>query len=172
MYAAVVVMSLPELELVETATAYGEAYFPYIPGLLSFREVPVLLEAFQALKRLPDAVICDGQGIAHPRGFGLAAHLGLLLDLPTVGCAKTRLIGEHRPAGMRKGSAAALKIDGKTVGKVLRTRTGVKPVYVSPGNKLDVESSVKLVCLCSKYRVPEPTRHAHMLCNRLRACAV
>ena len=168
-YAGIVVLSLPDLAVVEKITVEGRAVFPYIPGLLSFRELPVVLQAFRKLKSYPDAVICDGQGIAHPRGFGLAAHCGLLLDLPTVGCAKSRLIGKHGSVSSKRWSTKPLLIDGKIVGQVVRSKAGVKPLYVSPGNNIDIPSSLQLIrhCTC-RYRLPEPTRQAHLLVNRFR----
>ncbi len=169
LYAAVLVMRLPELEIVETQLVKAKATFPYIPGLLSFRELPAVVRAFEKLKTVPDAVLCDGQGIAHPRGFGLAAHLGLLLDLPAAGCAKTLLVGECKRVADRRWSKADLIYKDAVVGTVLRTRAGVKPVYVSPGHKIDLEGSVALVRQCvGKYRLPEPTRQAHLIVNEFR----
>ncbi len=168
-FAAVVVLSFPELEPVEEAFAVDRVAFPYIPGLLSFRELPVLLDAFRSLQTVPDAVLVDGQGIAHPRRLGIASHLGLWLDLPTVGCAKSRLCGEHPPAGSRRGDRVPLSVAGECVGTVLTTRDGVKPLYISPGHKTDVAAATALALACSRrYRLPEPTRLAHHLTNRLR----
>ncbi len=168
-YAAVVVLKLPELEAVEIATAVDMASFPYVPGLLSFREIPILIQAFKKLKQTPDIVLCDGQGIAHPRGIGLASHLGLFLGLPTVGCAKSRLIGEYRPVGEAKGSQSSLKHKGETIGTVLRTRAQVKPLFISPGHLIDLKGSVAIVKRCTgRVRLPEPTRQAHIAVNRLR----
>ena len=144
--------------------------FPYIPGLLTFREAPVLLKAFSQLPQEPDLLLLDGQGIAHPRSLGIAAHLGVLLNLPAIGCAKSRLCGEYEEPGMEKGSTAPLKDNGKTVGMVVRTRTGTKPVFVSPGHKMDFATSMKIVlALCRTYRIPEPLRQAHAFVNLLRA---
>ena len=169
LYGAVVLVKLPEMEIAEQRWAKGVVNFPYIPGLLSFREAPILLRAFSLLKLSPDAVIFDGQGIAHPRGFGLGSHVGLFLDLPSVGCAKTRLVGEHGPVGDEKGSFAWLTYRGKRVGTVLRTRTGVKPVFVSPGHRISIRAAMKLVLsTCRGYRLPEPIRLAHQLVNRVR----
>lgn len=169
LYAAVIVVSLPDLETVEVQLAKGKATFPYIPGLLSFREVPVLLKAFAKLKLTPDAVICDAQGIAHPRGLGLAAHLGLFLDLPTVGCAKSKLVGDYRQVGSRQWASSKLVFENQEVGRVLRTREHVKPVFVSPGHKIDIPGSVKLVrSVVSRYRLPEVTRRAHQAVNDFR----
>jgi len=168
--AAVAVLSLPGLELVEERLAELRAHFPYIPGLLSFREAPVVLKAFAMLRCRPDAVILDGQGIAHPRRCGLASHIGLWLGMPTVGCAKSRLIGEHDAPGLRKGDWAALRDGGEQIGSVLRTRNGVKPLYVSPGHLCDHEGARQLVLnCCTCYRLPEPTRLAHRAVERAKA---
>ena len=161
-YAAVVVVELPSLETVESVGVTRTATFPYIPGLLSFREVPPLLDAFERLSRGPDAVVFDGQGLAHPRRFGLACHAGLLLDAPSIGCAKTRLVGEHRAVPDRRGASVPLRVEDETVGAVVRTRQGVKPVFVSPGHRADTPSAVDLVlALAARYRLPEPQRRAH-----------
>jgi deoxyribonuclease V len=168
-FASVVVVKLPEMEIVGRAYASGTAMFPYVPGFLAFREVPILLEAFARLDLRPDAVICDGHGIAHPRGLGLASHLGLFLDLPTVGCAKSLLVGEHRPVSDKRWSRGVIEYKGEIVGAALRTRKGVKPVYVSPGHKIDLENSLELVRRSvGRYRLPETTRLAHAEVNRLR----
>ena len=169
MHAGVVVMRLSGLEPVETQTASVRVAFPYIPGLLSFREAPALLEAFRKLRTRPDAVIFDGQGIAHMRGMGLAAHVGLWLGIPSVGCAKSRLVGEHRPVGRERGRRAVLRYERRIIGSVVRTREGVKPLYVSPGHLTDIPSSVRLVLrCCTRYRLPETTRAAHHLVNQVR----
>jgi deoxyribonuclease V len=168
-FAAVVVLSFPELEPVEEAFAVDRVTFPYVPGLLSFRELPVVLEAFRSLRSVPDAVLVDGQGIAHPRRLGIASHLGLWLDLPTVGCAKSRLCGEHPPPGVRRGDQVPLSLDGERIGTVLTTRDRVKPLYVSPGHRTDMAGAAELTLACARrYRMPEPTRLAHLLTNRLR----
>ncbi len=168
-FAGVVVLSFPDLEVVEEASASARVHFPYIPGLLSFRELPVVLEAFRRLETVPGAILVDGQGIAHPRGLGVASHLGLWLDRPTVGCAKNRLCGEHAEPGTARGDAAPLMMDDMQVGTVLRTRDRVRPLYVSPGHKVDHATAVDLVLACGKKtRMPEPTRLAHILTNRLR----
>ena len=162
MYAAVVLLRLPEMDVVETATAFQLARFPYIPGLFSFRELPPLAGAFARLKRRPDAVLFDGQGLAHPRRLGLACHAGLLLATPTAGCAKSRLVGEHAPVPDERWGRAALRHQGDVVGAVLRTRPGVAPVFVSPGHLMDVDSAVDLVLRSTgRFRLPEPLRHAH-----------
>ena len=168
-FAAVVVCRLPDLAVVETATARGTSPFPYIPGLLSFREGPLLLRAFRRLRAQPDLVLFDGHGIAHMRGFGIACHIGLLLDLPSVGCAKTRLVGTHAQPGRAVGAEAPLRHDGRRVGTVLRTRAGAKPVFVSCGHRIGLKAAVRwTLSACRGYRLPEPTRQAHLLANRLR----
>jgi len=147
-------------EVEEVALAEMPAPYPYVPGLLSFREIPVLLAAFEKVGDV-DAVVCDGQGLAHPRRMGLACHLGMLLDVPAVGCAKSRLCGEHGDVGPRRGDSSPLRFQGRTVGRALRTRQGVKPLYVSPGHRTDVAGAVRLVLACgSGYRLPHPTRLA------------
>ena len=162
--AGVLVLSYPDLDLMDEAFVRGRISFPYIPGLLSFREAPLLLQAFRGLRRLPDVVLYDGQGIAHPRGFGLASHMGVLLDLPSVGCAKKKLVGEFGEVGLQAGSTIPLKMEGRTIGAVIRTRRGVKPVFVSPGHRIDLESSIKLVLrTCRGFRLPEPLRRAHLM---------
>jgi len=169
MHAAVVVMRLPGFEVIETQTASVRVAFPYIPGLLSFREAPALLAAFRRLACQPDAVVFDGQGIAHMRGIGLASHVGLWLGVPSVGCAKSRLVGEHREAGPARGRRAALRYEGRIVGSVLRTRDRVKPVFVSPGHLADVQTSVRLILRCARrFRLTEPVRAAHHLVNQIR----
>lgn len=168
-YGAVVVFSTEPWRVVEWAAAEGRVSFPYIPGMLSFREAPILLKAFKKLKAAPDLVIFDSQGIAHPRGLGLAAHVGLFLGIPTIGCAKSRLIGGYREPGIRAGCRTALTHDGEKIGTVLRTRDGVKPVFVSPGHLMDHRGAVKWVLECCRgCRLPEPTRQAHILVNQAR----
>lgn len=168
-FAGIVVLSFPALEVVEEASACGRIAFPYIPGLLSFRELPILLEACRRLRTVPDAVLVDGQGVAHPRRFGLASHLGLWLQRPTVGCAKSRLCGEHAEPGRRRGERVPLVHRGEEVGTVLTTRDGVKPLFVSAGHAIDLPSATELtLACCRRYRMPEPTRLAHHLTNRLR----
>ncbi len=160
---AVVVLSYPELRLVETKVVGGKVDFPYIPGLLSFREVPLTLEVCERLNVTPDLVLVDGQGIAHPRRFGLASHLGLFLDTPTIGCAKSRLCGRHEEPGDEAGSYAELVDGGETIGVALRTKPGTKPVYVSIGHKVDLEAAIYWVLECCRgYRLPEPCRLAHL----------
>ncbi|HHS98558.1 MAG TPA: deoxyribonuclease V [Chloroflexi bacterium] len=160
--AAVVLLSFPELEPVEAVTADRPVEFPYIPGLLAFREGPVVLDAMAKLRQRPDLVIFDAHGLSHPRRMGLATHLGLLLDLPSIGCAKSRLCGEHEEPPPERGGWVPLFDGEEIIGAVVRTRTGVHPVYVSVGHRVDLESAVHWVLrCCTRYRLPEPTRWAH-----------
>ncbi|MEW6757979.1 MAG: endonuclease V [Acidobacteriota bacterium] len=153
----------------DSAVVRMEVDFPYVPGLLAFREVPVLAEAYSLLRVRPDAVLVDAQGTAHPRRFGSAAHLGVALGVPTVGCAKSRLCGEHGEPGPERGAFSPLLLEGETVGAVLRTRAGVRPVYVSPGHLSDLTTCLDLVLRCSpRWRLPEPIRRAHLLVNGAR----
>jgi deoxyribonuclease V len=169
LFGAMVVLSLPDLIRVDEAWAVGRIRFPYVPGLLSFRESPILIEVAEKIQPRPDVWIFDGQGIAHPRGFGLASHMGLMLDCPSIGCAKKRLVGAHGAVGPRRGDGATLTWDERVVGAAVRTRPGTKPVYVSPGFRIDLESAVRLVVETSRpYRIPEPLRQAHLLSNRIR----
>ncbi|MEX1255174.1 MAG: deoxyribonuclease V [Dehalococcoidia bacterium] len=159
---AVVVLSYPELELVEVAVEQAPLTFPYVPGLLSFREVPVLRAAFLRIAGPIDLLLVDGQGLAHPRRFGLACHLGLLLDVPAIGCAKSRLLGEHAPVDEAAGSRADLVDKGEPIGSVLRTRAGVKPLFISLGHRIGLtEAETWVLRCCRGYRLPEPTRLAH-----------
>lgn len=160
--AAIVVLKFPAMEPVDRSTAVRPVEFPYVPGLLGFREVPSILDAFAKLRTRPDLLVVDGHGLAHPRRFGVACHVGVELDLPSIGCGKSRLVGEHREPGARRGSRAALRHKGEVIGSVLRTRDGVKPVYVSIGHRMDLPTAVRTVLRsCSRYRLPEPIRHAH-----------
>jgi len=160
---AVVVLSYPELRVVESQVVEGKVDFPYVPGLLSFRELPITLAACERLNITPDLVLVDGQGIAHPRRFGLASHLGLFLDIPTIGCAKSRLCGSHEDPGLEPGSYAEISHADEVIGVALRTRYSVKPVYVSIGHKVDLQTAVHWVLMCCHhYRLPEPTRLAHL----------
>jgi deoxyribonuclease V len=164
--AAVVVLELPGLALVAQAITRQAVRFPYVPGLLSFREIPVVLAALARLREPPDVILCDGQGYAHPRRFGLACHLGVWADRPTVGVAKTRLIGEHGPVPAGRGEWCPLTDKGEVIGAVLRTRPGVKPLYVSVGHRVSLETAVDLVMRCvTRYRLPETTRQAHRLAS-------
>ena len=165
--AAVVVYSFPGLELLEQAVATWHVTFPYVPGLLSFREGPVALAALEKLKIEPDLLLCDGQGYAHPRRFGLACHLGVYLDKPAIGCAKTRLIGTHAPVGPIPGDYALLFDNSAVIGAVLRTKVDTNPLYISVGHKLDLETALSLVMACLKgYRLPEPTRMADIVAGQ------
>ena len=160
---AVVVLSYPELRLVETKAAQGKLAIPYIPGFLSFREAPLILAACERLTVTPDLILVDGQGIAHPRRLGLASHLGLFLNTPTIGCAKSVLCGRHEVPGDEPGSYAEIIDNGETIGVALRTRLRVKPIYVSIGHKVDLQSAIYWVLECCRgYRLPEPTRLAHL----------
>ena len=160
---AVVVLSYPELSIVEIEIAQGKITLPYIPGLLSFRESPLILDACEKLSNIPDLVLIDGQGIAHPRRLGLASHVGLCLGLPTIGCAKSILCGQHQPLAEQAGSHAELLDRGELIGAALRTKSGVKPIYVSVGHKIDLASALQWVINCCRgYRLPEPTRLAHL----------
>ncbi len=160
--AAVVVLSLPDLAVVETVTARRPTPFPYIPGLLSFREGPVLVEAFQRLETTPDVFIFDGMGRAHPRRIGIAAHLGLWIERPTIGCGKTRLIGQYAEPAHQRGSFSHLLDHDELIGVVLRTKAGVKPVYISVGHLADLDTSIELILRCTtRCRLPEPIRAAH-----------
>lgn len=168
--AGVVVLDAKTLETVEESLSETECRFPYVPGFLSFREGPALLEAFQKLKHHPDLVVFDAQGIAHPRGLGLASHLGLFLDLPSIGCAKSRLVGEFADPGPKRGDSSTLYYKGREVGRVLRTKPGVKPVFVSPGHRMDQETAVRVILeLGTHFRLPEPTRRAHNLVSGEKA---
>jgi deoxyribonuclease V len=168
-WAGVVVCSYPELATVEERWVSGKTTFPYIPGLLSFREIPVLLEALRSVRVQADVILCDGQGTAHPRRMGLASHLGVLLDKPTIGCAKSRLVGEFSSPANEKGQFSLLRHKGKVIGAAARTRAGVKPVFVSPGDQITLEQSLEIVFRCClRYRIPEPIRKAHLLVTELR----
>ena len=169
LYAAVVVVRAGTFELVERVGVAAPAAFPYVPGLLSFREAPGLLEAFARLKTRPDVVLCDGQGIAHPRRLGIACHIGLWLDLPTIGCAKGRLCGTFAEPGPDRGDRTPLLDGDAVIGSVLRTRSRVKPLFVSPGHRCDLEGAIGLVLAATtKYRLPVPARMAHDYVNQVR----
>jgi deoxyribonuclease V len=168
-YAGIVTLRAGTLESVEEATSIAELKLPYVPGFLSFRELPALDGAWRKLAAKPDVVIFDGQGFAHPRRFGIACHGGLLWEVPTIGCAKSILVGTHGELGHARGSTAPLVHRGETVGMAVRTRDGVKPVYVSPGHRMDLETAVRIVLSVSpKYREPETTRRSHRLVNEIR----
>lgn len=164
--AAVAVLSFPDLRLADSALARRPVSFPYIPGLLSFREVPVLLDALERLGTPPDLLLCDGQGLAHPRRFGLACHLGVLTGIPALGVAKSRLIGEHGRLPARRGAWQPLRDRGEIIGAALRTRTGAAPVYVSIGHRISLATAIEFVLACApQYRLPETTRRAHRLAS-------
>ena len=166
MRAAVAVLRLADLRMADQAVARRPASFPYIPGLLSFREIPALLAALDRLGQKPDLLLCDGQGLAHPRRFGLACHLGVLTDTPAIGVAKSLLIGEHAPLPRRRGSWRPLVHRGEVIGAALRTRDGVAPVYVSIGHRVSLDTAIAYVLACAPhYRLPETTRAAHRLAS-------
>lgn len=164
--AALVVLSWPDLQVMERQLARVPTTFPYVPGLLSFREMPAILAAWEQLQHKPDLLLCDGQGTAHPRRFGIACHLGVWLDLPTIGVAKKRLVGRHEDVGNDKGSAVPLLDKNERIGTVVRSRTGVNPLYVSAGHRISQDTAVEWVMAClTRYRLPEPTRQAHRLAS-------
>lgn len=167
---AVVILSYPDLETIEVSCRKAKTPFPYVPSLLSFREAPLCYDILDQLKDKIDVLMVDGQGIAHPRRFGIASHLGVLLDIPTIGCAKSRLIGEEpKRLGRRRGARAALKHNGETVGTVLRTRAGVRPIYVSVGHRSRLDWAEELVLeLAPRFRVPEPISRAHNVVTKER----
>jgi deoxyribonuclease V len=168
-FAAVVVLRTADWSIVETRGVVGESHFPYVPGLLSFREAPVLLQAFARVQSEPDVIMLDGQGLAHPRRFGLACHIGLALEKPCLGCAKSLYVGRFKDLGAKAGSTADLLERGEVVGQALRTKDNVNPVYVSAGHKIDLASAVRWALAASRgYRIPEPTRQAHIHVNDLR----
>jgi deoxyribonuclease V len=171
--AAVAVLSFPDLQVIETSLAHRPTSFPYVPGFLSFREIPAVLDALEKITTIPDIILCDGQGIAHPRRLGIACHLGLLIDMPTIGVAKSRLVGKHEELPEAKGSKQPLIYKGETIGAVLRclrwaapTRTGVKPLYISSGHRISLPTAIDYVLRCTpKYRLPETTRIADKLAS-------
>jgi len=173
LFGAIVVLSFPDLEEIDSAAVAGRIQFPYIPGLFAFREGPILLEAFEKLRHKPHCMIFEGQGVAHPRGLGLASHLGLWLDLPSIGCAKGRLggpaISVPREPGPKRGDFARIGRQSEPIAAVLRTQDNVKPLFVSPGHRIDLPSSIDLIlATCVTCRMPEPLRRAHQLACRLR----
>ena len=166
--AVIVVVDLATKAVLEEKSAVGRVRFPYVPGYLTFREGPAVVAAWRKLSRKPDVMLFDGHGTAHPRRFGIASHLGVLLSVPSVGCAKKRLVGDHDPPGPRKGDAAPLLLDGEAVGAAVRTRAGVKPVFVSPGHRVSLETAVRLTLACTtRFRLPETTRWAHRLASEI-----
>ena len=167
--AGVVVYKYPEMEELERAHAQVRLEFPYVPGFLSFREIPALLAALEQLRRLPDLLFCDGQGYAHPRRMGLATHLGILLDRATIGCAKSILIGEHGRIGDERGAWSPMTEGGERIGAALRTRTGVRPVYVSQGHRVSLETAIRMTLAASDgVRIPQPTREADRFVSELK----
>ncbi len=167
--AAAVCCSVPELSVVEQRASEGPLRFPYVPGLLSFRELPALIPALQAMECEPDVILADGQGVAHPYGIGLASHLGLIAGRPTIGCAKSVLVGEYEEPGPVRGDWTPLMYLGRRVGAALRTRTGVKPIFLSVGHRIDLESAIQVtLALTRGYRLPEPQRLAHLACEQLK----
>ncbi len=169
LFAALVVLRLPDLTCIDAIQVEAEAAFPYVPGLLSFRECPAGLQAWERLRTRPDCVICDGHGYAHPRRFGFASHFGLLTDVPTIGVGKSVLVGEYQPPRSGRGSRTDLVDAGEVIGAALRTRGGAAPIFVSIGHRVDLPLAVETVLACSpRYRIPEPIRQAHALVNQLR----
>ncbi len=167
--AAVAVLTFPGLQVVETYLAKQDTRFPYVPGLLSFREIPALLEALSNLKTTPDLILCDGHGTAHPRRMGIACHLGVLLDCPTIGVGKSLLVGRHAKVGLQRGDYEPLVHQGETIGAVLRTRTNFNPLYISGGHKVSLQTAIDYVLRCTtKYRLPETTRAAHNLASNMK----
>lgn len=167
--AAACLFTYPGLALMDQYVVAREIAFPYVPGYLSFREGPAVMEALDGLARRPGLIMFDGQGIAHPRGIGLASHIGVLRDLPAIGCAKSRLVGEFEMPGPRKGSYSPLIYRGQTVGLVLRTRDSVRPLFVSPGHRIDLDGALRITLGCTAgYRLPEPLRIADMLSKRVK----
>jgi len=170
MIAGVIVFEFPNLKVMERQSFISPVNFPYIPGLLTFREGPSLLEAFKKIKVEPDIILFDGQGIAHPRRMGIATHLGLFLDKPTIGCAKSKLSGNYNALGEEKGSYSFLRERKEIIGAVVRTRKKVKPIFVSPGHKIDLPNSIEIVLKCTdKYKLPVPIREAHLFVNQLKS---
>jgi deoxyribonuclease V len=168
-FAGIVVLDFHTLQIIETSGVTTTTKFPYIPGLLSFREIPALLEAWEKLKNAPDVLVCDGHGIAHPRRMGIAAHAGVLLEKPTIGCGKSVLVGQFEEPAKTRGSWSPMVHKDEIVGAALRTKNNVKPVYASPGNLCDLESAREILLRCDgRYRLPEPTRQAHLFVNQLR----
>jgi len=165
--ASIVVCQIDSMKIVEKIKVEQKATFPYVPGLLSFREIPPLIKAVKKLKISPDIFVLDGQGIAHPRGIGLASHFGLIVNKPTIGCAKSKLIGEYNPMNNNKGSYSFLYVNNKKVGVVLRSRDNCKPIFISPGHKINIPSALNIIKRClSKYRIPDVIRFAHILSNK------
>lgn len=159
----------PDLTLIEETNSFTKVLFPYIPCFLSFREGEAIISAIRKLRKKPDVILFDGQGIAHPKGLGIATHIGILLGIPTIGCAKSRLIGEYEEPELKKGSWSFLRHKGKVVGAVLRTRDSVRPLFVSPGHMADLKNSIDITLACSNnYRIPEPLRRADLISNKIK----
>jgi deoxyribonuclease V len=159
----------PDMHLIEEAYAVTEMLFPYIPGFLSFREGPAIINALQDLRKKPDIILFDGQGIAHPKRLGIASHIGVLLNLPTIGCAKSRLIGTYKEPNLKKGTYSSLLYEEEIVGVVVRTKDNVKPLFVSPGHRIDIQDSMEIVLACSqRYRIPEPLRMADVISKKMK----
>jgi deoxyribonuclease V len=168
-FAAACLYHLADLTCVEQVTAVQDLRFPYVPGLLSFREGPAVIEALGRLTQRPDVILVDGQGIAHPRGMGLASHVGVVLDISTIGCAKQRLVGDHQEPGVKKGEWELLRYHDAVIGAVLRTRDNVRPLYISPGHRVDVKTAIGIVLSClARFRIPEPLRCADMLSKKTK----
>ncbi|RLB29866.1 MAG: deoxyribonuclease V [Deltaproteobacteria bacterium] len=170
MWAGVIVLDFPSLGKTEERWSQKKVSFPYIPGLLSFREIPALIDALRKIEIEPDLIFCDGQGIAHPRGLGLASHLGVLLNKPTIGCAKSLLVGKYNQVREHKGDYVYLRHQNRVIGAVVRTKSKVKPIFISPGYGIMLNDCIKFVLeTCLTYRIPEPTRQAHLLVNSVRS---
>jgi deoxyribonuclease V len=168
-FAAVCLFSFPEFMLIERRSAVRKLRFPYVPGFLAFREGPATIAALKTLRQMPDLILVDGQGIAHPRRFGLASYIGVLLDIPAIGCAKSRLIGDYEEPAIKQGSWSPLGLEGDIVGAVLRTQDNVQPLFISPGHRTDVKSAIRLTLSClGNYRIPEPIRCADMYSKNLK----
>lgn len=168
-YAGFVVLDSKNLQIVDRAAVKMDVHFPYVPGLLSFREIPALLRAWEKLKLKPELIVVDGHGIAHPRRFGIASYLGLVLNLPTIGCGKKRLVGTYEEPGIEAGSSTELQLRDEQVGVVLRSKRKVSPIFVSPGHLMNIKDAVRiLMSVRAGYRLPEPTRQAHLYVNELR----
>lgn len=168
-YAGIVLLSYPDMQVIHSATAIATVTFPYVPGLLAFREVPALLQVWNKLEIKPDVLVLDGHGIAHPRRMGIASHFGLIADVPTIGCGKTRLTGRFGPLAEPKFSTSDLIDKGEVIGTVIRTKVKCNPVFVSPGHNITMSESVEIIKNCTgKYRIPEPTRLTHLLVNQVR----
>lgn len=168
-FAAACLYLFPELALLEERSAVRKLSFPYVPGYLAFREGPAIMAALELLPRRPDLILVDGQGIAHPRGMGIASYLGVLSGIPAIGCAKSRLVGEHDEPGRKKGDCSPLRFENKTIGAVLRTRDDTRPLFISPGHMIDLDSSIRLALACTgAFRIPEPLRCADMLSRKIK----